>query len=279
MAMPVVLARGLTKSFPGALPWRRREVLRGVDLEVESGGALGLVGPNGSGKSTLLRILAGVERPGAGDVRVLGGRPVEAAVRRGVGFLPEDSPFPGELTAPATLELLGALAGAPRRERRARAGELLERVGLAAHRRTPLGRYSRGMLRRFGLAQALLLEPALLLLDEPTAGLDAPGHELLGDLLDEARVAGATLVLSTHVLGDLAGHCDRVAVLLGGRVAATGTPEELADREDSIEWELSGSAEARAAAERALEDGGGRILARRPPPGLLRKLYRRGGGA
>lgn len=224
---PAALAiEGLTASQ--RVGWfARRAVLTGVDLGVARGTTLGLVGTNGAGKSTLLRIAAGVERPSGGRVLVLGGSPAEAAVRRRIGYLPEDSPFPPEVRALEVLVLLGTLRGLGAREARRRGGKLLVRVGLAAEHKTPLGRFSRGMLRRFGLAQAVLHEPELLLLDEPTAGLDAPGLVVFEELLAEARARGATAVLSSHLATDVTRLADRLAALHGGRVAAEGSPAEL----------------------------------------------------
>lgn len=220
-------ALGLAKDYPTHLGLRRARVLEGLDLRVEAGGVLGLVGPNGSGKSTLLRMLAGVDFPSAGKLQVLGGSPADAKVRARVGYLPEGSPYPLELSANACLALFASLASLPRKPARARADELLEIVGLAEAAPSPLRRYSRGMLRRFGLAQAWLADPELILLDEPTAGLDAIGFGALDELLERAQARGATVVLCTHFLGDLHARCDSLAVLLGGRVAARGTPQEV----------------------------------------------------
>jgi ABC-2 type transport system ATP-binding protein len=224
---PAALAvEGLSASH--RVGWRaRRAVLCGVDLLVPQGTALGLVGTNGAGKSTLLRIAAGVERPCGGRVLVLGASPDEAAVRRRIGYLPEDSPFPPEVRALEVLVLLGTLRGLGAREAKRRGAELLGRVGLAAEQKTALGRFSRGMLRRFGLAQAVLHAPELLLLDEPTAGLDAQGLAVFEELLAEARARGATAVLSSHLATDVTRLTDRLAALHGGRVAAAGRPAEL----------------------------------------------------
>jgi ABC-2 type transport system ATP-binding protein len=219
--------RGVQQSFAYALGFKRREVLRDIDLELARGGRLGLAGPNGSGKSTLLRLLAGVDRASRGDVEVLGGTPADPSIRRRVGYLPEDSPFPRELSARAALELCGALQGMRRAECRSAGHLLLERVGLADHSGTRLSRYSRGMLRRFGFAQAWLGAPELVLLDEPTAGLDAQGFEVLEDLLGEARGRGASIVIASHLPADIEAHCDELAVILGGRVALRGPPREL----------------------------------------------------
>jgi ABC-2 type transport system ATP-binding protein len=218
---------GLRHAYPVGLGLRRRESLHGIELVVPAGEKLALVGPNGSGKSTLLRVLAGVERPSAGSVSVLGGRPQSADVRARIGYLPEDSPFPRELRAHDLLLLCAALRGVPRSLARERAPALLERVGLAQQARTPLAHFSRGMLRRFGLAQALVHTPDLVLLDEPTAGLDAEGFEVLADLVDELGARGATLCISSHLVSDVQRHADRLAVLLDGKIAALGTPGDV----------------------------------------------------
>jgi len=219
--------RGVEYGYPIRLGLARHAVLRGVDIELDRGRTLGLAGPNGSGKSTLLRLAAGLAAPTRGELRVLGGSPGDPAVRARVGYLPEDAAFPRELTLRGALHLLGALQGMPRRAYRDRSEELLQSVGLHARATTTLGRCSRGMLRRFGLAQAWLHAPDLVLLDEPTAGLDAPGFEVLSELLLEARAREASVVLASHVLSDLSERCDEVVVLLDGSVAAHGTPHEV----------------------------------------------------
>jgi ABC-2 type transport system ATP-binding protein len=277
---PALRLRGATQAFPVGLGLGRREVLHGVDLELPRGETLGLVGPNGSGKSTLLRLVAGVDLPREGSVEVLGGTPREPRVRARVGWLPEDSPFPPELGARAALELIGELNGLPARAGRQRTAALLERVGLAGEARTPLARFSRGMLRRFGLAQAVLGEPELLLLDEPTAGLDAPGYELLDELVGEARSRGTAVVIASHVVADVHRHCERLAVLIDGRLAAQGTPLELLARaapgEAVAEAEIAGldTGDLQALAE-TVRARGGRWLGARPAQQSLLALYRR----
>ena len=271
---------GVGQAFPVGLGLRRAEVLRGIDLELARGRSLGMVGPNGSGKSTLLRLIAGVDRPRAGRVEVLGGSPREPRVRARVGWLPEESPFPRELGAQRALELIGNLNGLPRAVARERSRVLLERVGLAPHARAPLSRFSRGMLRRFGLAQAVLAEPDLLLLDEPTAGLDAPGCEVLESLLEEARARGASVVIASHLLSDVHRHCDQLAVMIDGRLAALGTPLELLARgapgELAAEVEIEGlDAAALSELEAAVRARGGRWLGARPAQHSLLALYRR----
>ena len=226
-ATPALEIRGVAKAYARFPRLRRVDVLRGVDLVVERGSALGLAGPNGSGKSTLLRLVAGVEEPDAGSVRVLGTTARAAASADRVGWLSDDALFPRDLSLRAALRFAGALHGLRGRELERRADERLERVGLAAHAGRSLGRASRGMLRRFGIAQAFLHDPELVLLDEPTAGLDAEGFVVLSTLLDEARARGTTVVVASHAASDFASRCDAVAVLHAGRVAASGPPADV----------------------------------------------------
>lgn len=264
----------LQRSFPVALGFRRKPVLLGIDLELDRGASLGLVGPNGSGKSTLLRILAGVDRATDGRALVLGGSPLAREVRARLAYLPEDSPFPGELSAVAVMDLLGALHGLPRKVVRERARDLLGRVGLAAQERIPLRKYSRGMLRRFGLAQVFLTEPELVLLDEPTAGLDAEGFGVLEDLLAGARARGATIVLASHLLSDVHEHCDRLALLLDGRLAGVGTLDELLGTDGRTVFEVEGLDGDLAPLERWIADHGGKLLGSHRAGRTLLELYR-----
>jgi ABC-2 type transport system ATP-binding protein len=276
---PAFRLQGLVKAFPGAFGLGRREVLHGVDLALERGRMLGLVGPNGSGKTTLLRTIVGLERAQSGALEVLGGSPSEPRVRRRLGFLSEVSPFPPELSAAAALDLLAALQGLPRAERRRRAAAWLERAGLADAARRPLGRFSKGMLRRFGLAQALLHEPDLVLLDEPTAGLDAPGIGLFEELLDETLARGAAVVLASHLLGDVFERADALAVLIDGRVAAHGAPAELVAGTRRVRLELDDATpELVARIEDLARASGARVTYAGPGGGALLELYRRAAG-
>jgi len=231
---PFVRLRGLRAAYPR--PWSRRprEVLHGIDLELEGTRRMGIVGPNGSGKSTLLQVLAGVDPIAGGTAEVLGGRPGDAAVRARVGFLPEESPFPLELHALAAIALLGSLKGLGARAARERGRAMLRRVGLGAELGTRLGRLSRGMLRRFGLAQALVHAPRLVLLDEPAAGLDAIGFVVLAELLDEAVAGGAGVVICSHLAREVLAPCERVACLVDGRLVADGAPAELLGAPDAL---------------------------------------------
>jgi len=235
MGSPALEVRALAKRYRTGWLGGARAVLQGVELVLEPGEALGLVGPNGSGKSTLLRVLAGVERASAGSVRIFGHDVSTRAARARVGYVPDGFPFPLELGPRAVLELLGSLHGRSRAERRAAADEMLERVGLAREARTPLARFSLGMRRRFALAQALSYQPDLVLLAEPPPGLDAQGYVAMDELLAEARARGATLLVATHVVGDLHDLCPRTIVLVGGRIVKSGaTAELLRDRAELL---------------------------------------------
>jgi ABC-2 type transport system ATP-binding protein len=270
-----ILSTGITKHYRAGLLLRRREALRGVDLKVSKGETLGLAGPNGSGKSTWMRLVAGVEVQSAGELEVLGGSTADAEVRRRLGFLPEDAPFPRELGAQACLDLLGSLSGMSRDEARERGGALLERVGLAHEARTSLGKFSRGMLRRFGLAQAWLHSPELILLDEPTAGLDAEGHEVLRELLREARAAGTTVCMSSHIPGDFGAGCDRLAVMVAGKIVQVGAPDELLGEPGSWSVGVKGLEEPRLAElEEWLRAVGATQTEIRPTGRELSDLYR-----
>ncbi len=272
---PAVEAAGLSRTFRGGLGWRRRQALDKVDLRVEQGETLGIVGPNGSGKSTLLRLLAGVDRPSAGWVEILGHAPTARAVRRRLAFLPDGSPFPPELSARRVLDLVASLSGVARADRRGRIEQMLSRVGLAHAGEAPLRTYSRGMHRRFGLAQAFLDDPEVVFLDEPTAGLDAPGFGVLADLLGAARSRGATVVLASHVASDLIEHCDRLALLVDGKVQREGPPDALLGAPDVLQLKVRGlSEEEGAALQQRAADLGGELLDAGPAHRTLQELYR-----
>ena len=265
----------LSKTYRVGLAWRRREALRSVDVEIARGELIGLAGPNGSGKSTWMRLVAGIELPSGGSLEVLGASTSETEIRRKIGFLPEDAPFPPELGARACLDLLGSLSGLKRQHSRERSDALLARVGLAHEAKTSLGKFSRGMLRRFGLAQAWLHSPELILLDEPTAGLDAEGHEVLADLLREAREAGTTIVLSSHLPRDFGADCDRLAVMVNGELVQIGPPAELLGKEGCWNIDVRGLKEDRVKElEDWLERAGAETSSIRANGRELSELYR-----
>lgn len=230
--------RGLLKRYRSGFWMRRRTVLDGLDLRVPPGATFGLVGPNGSGKSTLLRLLAGLESPDRGTLAVCGHDPRSDAARQALGFCPERIPYPEEFDARTLLRLIDRALGMPPRDRHARVDAWLERVGLSNTGRKPLGDFSSGMQRRFALAATFLNAPRVVLLDEPGAGLDAEGLRLLGELLNEARAGGSTVLVASHVPGELHAACDAIAVLVEGRIATVATPEHLALRARKLELEV-----------------------------------------
>lgn len=203
-----------------------REAVRDVSLVVERGAVHGLLGPNGAGKTTTLKMLLGLVWPSGGTFRLLG-EPAGAAARVRLGFLPEQPYFPSLLTARQVMRFYGRLSGLDDATIAKRTPELLARVGLAGRESTSVNRFSRGMLQRLGIAQALIGSPELLILDEPASGLDPVGQRDVRNLILEQRDAGTTVLLSSHQLSEVEAVCDEVTILNRGRVAARGDIDEL----------------------------------------------------
>ena len=225
--MNAVEIQDIHKSFPGH--WGRGGVyaVKGVSLSIPQGGVYGLIGPNGSGKSTIMKALVGLLAPDAGSCHVFGKPATAAGNRSEIGFLPENPYFYKFLSGEETVRFYGRLCGLRGAELKKRTQELLELVGLteAAHRR--LGGYSKGMLQRVGLAQALVQQPRLLVLDEPTAGVDPIGSRAIRDIILNLKEQGMTVFLCSHLLEQVQEICDRVGILYRGVMIAEGTMEEL----------------------------------------------------
>jgi ABC-2 type transport system ATP-binding protein len=211
--------------------------LGGVDLSVDAGELVGLLGPNGAGKSTLVKIACGLVRASAGSARVAGAAAGSAEARATIGYLAELFRFPGWLRADELLELHQRLAGSPGGA--AERAELLSLVGLAEEGATRVEAMSKGMQQRLGIAQALVGSPRLLMLDEPTSALDPVGRRIVRDLLLELKARGVSVLLNSHLLSEVERVCDRVAILVGGRIVARGSPAELA-RPRGVEVDVDG---------------------------------------
>ncbi len=245
---------GLMKSYG-----KKVKALRGVDLRVGRGEVFGLLGPNGAGKSTLVKILMTVIRRSGGTGTLLG-RPIgdkEALAR--VGYLPEHHRFPGYLKGWQVVDFFGAMAGVPRAERKRKTGELLELVGMTEWAKTPVRKYSKGMRQRIGLAQALVNDPELVLLDEPTDGVDPVGRREIRDIVKRMREQGRGVLINSHLLGELEMVCDRVAILVKGVVAQQGTLDELAVGQGRYEFVVDGEGEQAARAAATLAESVGTV--------------------
>ncbi len=226
--MHAIDTEDLTKDY--ALGFWRKRPYRALDrltLAVEPGSVFGLLGPNGAGKTTTLKLLLQLVFPTAGRAEILGRPAGDVSVRRRIGYLPENPYFYDHLTAVELLDYFGCLLGLDASQRAARIPRLLDQVGLGAERRLPLRRYSKGMLQRVGLAQAIIGEPEVVFLDEPMSGLDPIGRRMVRELILALRDRGATVFFSSHILSDAEAVCSRVAILAGGRLVASGRLTEL----------------------------------------------------
>ena len=240
---PIIQTVGLTKVFKDF--WHRDKV-RAVDnlnITVYSGEVFGLLGPNGSGKTTTIKLILGLLFPTSGIVKVFGLSPRDTLLKTRIGFLPEESYFYKYLNANETMDFYGRLFELPSGERKSRGGKLLQMLGLAPSRTRPVGEYSKGMARRIGLAQALINDPDLLILDEPTGGLDPVGRREVKDFILELKERGKTVFLSSHLLADVEDVCDRIAILYGGGLIAEGRVNELLTMKDVTQISASGISE------------------------------------
>ena len=274
----------LTKDYPVGF-WRPRPVraLDGVSLDVEPGEILGFLGPNGAGKTTTLKLLLQLIYPTSGRAEILGRPAGDVEARRRLGYLPELPYFYDNLTAEELLVYFGGLFGLSAADARSRSATLLDRVGLSAQRRWQLRKYSKGMLQRVGIAQALVNDPEVVFLDEPMSGLDPVGRRDTRDLIRELRDEGRTVFFSSHILSDAEALCSRVAILVQGRLVASGRLADLAF--EILGWELivTGTDEGALSAlglDVVTTVGDGRFVidlpVDRPPDQLLPELGRRG---
>ena len=236
--MSAIRTENLTKDFSVGF-WRPRpyRALDSLSLEIGAGETFGFLGPNGAGKTTTLKLLMQLIYPTSGRAEILG-RPVgDVSVKRRIGYLPESPYFYDYLTAEELLTYFASLFGYARVERRRRVSALLDEVGIAGERRLQLRKFSKGMLQRIGIAQALINDPEVVFLDEPMSGLDPLGRREVRQLILKLRDKGATVFFSSHVLSDAEALCSRVAILAGGKLVASGSMADLQAFEVRA-WEL-----------------------------------------
>jgi len=262
----------LGKSFAGHLGLGRTVAVEDLTLQVRSGEIFGLLGPNGAGKTTTLKMLVGLLHPDRGQIRLLGGPPGDPAVRARIGFLPENPYFYDYLTAEEFLDFYARLQGIPHAERRECVRKSLERVGLEERGKTALRKFSKGMVQRLGLAQAIQHDPELVILDEPMSGLDPLGRREVRDLILSLRRAGRTVLFSSHILQDAEMICDRVAILRRGRLIALGELGDLVPgRVEWFEVAVRGG-DGRALPGEPVSKAGGEVLLRVKDPAALVRL-------
>jgi len=272
----VVQTVKLTKVFRDF--WLREKVtaVSELDMEVYPGEVFGLLGPNGSGKSTTLKMILGLLFPTRGRIAVFGRRPNNVKIKSRIGFLPEESYLYPFLDAHETLDFYGRLFHQPRQRRRRRTEMLLEMVGLSGVAYRRVGEYSKGMQRRIGLAQALINDPDLLILDEPTAGMDPIGTKQFKDLIRLLAERGKSVILSSHLLADVEDVCERVCILYGGRERARGTIEDLLEVRSSTQITTEGLDEsALAKVTKAIRSAGRKVLEVTAPRDKLESLFLR----
>ncbi len=224
---PVINAVGLTKTFRDFWGRPKAKAVSDIDFRINEGEVVGLLGPNGSGKSTAVKMILGLLYPTAGTLSVFGKSSRAVETKKMIGYLPEESYLYKYLDAMETLDFFGALFNLSRVERRQRAEQLLEMVGLTHARHRQVGEFSKGMARRIGLAQAMINDPSLLILDEPTSGLDPLGCKEVKDLVQLLKKRGKTVLITSHLLSDVEDICDRVIILYGGKIRAEGTINQL----------------------------------------------------
>jgi ABC-2 type transport system ATP-binding protein len=273
-AGPAVAVLGLTKVFP--VPFHRQSIVavKDLNLRIEPGEVYGLLGPNGSGKSTTLKIILGLVSPTRGRTEIFGQDSRLVKSREAVGFLPENPYFYKYLTGNETLRFFGRLSGLRGVALKNRINELLDLVGLSKARNRRLGTYSKGMLQRIGLAQALIHDPRLVVLDEPTAGVDPAGSRDIRDLILDLKGRGITVLLSSHLLAQAQEICDRVGILADGVLVREGHLQELIAIENQTELVITdASDELIREMESIIKRSNAKLVERRKSTTTLERLF------
>jgi ABC-2 type transport system ATP-binding protein len=270
----VIETRSLSKIYRDF--WGRQKVraLKALDLQVYRGEVFGLLGPNGSGKTTTMKLLLGLLFPTEGQALVFGRPAGDVTKNERIGYLPEESYLYRFLNAEETLDFYGRLFNMPAAERRRRSKALIEQVGLSGAKRRQLKEYSKGMTRRIGLAQALINDPELILLDEPTTGLDPIGTREMKDMIVDLKQRGKTVVMCSHLLADVQDVCDRIAILYRGELKELGRVDDLLKVQDVVQFQTSGlSDEAQREVEGVLKKHGAMLLGVEHPTTTLEDLF------
>src|SRR5215471_11295151 len=274
-AGPAIAVHGLTKIFPVPLhPTRGLVAVKDLNLRIEAGQVYGLLGPNGSGKSTTLKIILGLVSPTRGRTEIFGrdSRLVES--REAVGFLPENPYFYKFLTGAETLRFFGRLCGMTGPTLKSRIDDLLDLVGLNNARDRRLGTYSKGMLQRIGLAQALIYDPRLVVLDEPTAGVDPAGSREIRDLIMDLKQRGITVLLSSHLLAQAQEICDRIGILADGVLVREGRLQDLIAIENQTELVIANASDKLVQAiESLIGQSNAKLVERRKSTTTLERLF------
>ncbi|MBL9130944.1 MAG: ABC transporter ATP-binding protein [Verrucomicrobiaceae bacterium] len=271
-----VQVSGLTKVFKGTLVKGAFVAVKDVSFAVKAGEVYGLIGPNGSGKSTTMKVILGLLAPTKGSTSIFGRSSTEVASRRDVGFLPENPYFYKHLTGMETLLFYGRLCGLTGAALKSRAQEMLALTGLESAAERRVGGFSKGMLQRLGLAQALIHDPRLLVLDEPTAGVDPAGSRKIRDLILEMKQRGLTVLVTSHLLEQMQEVCDRVGIMAHGNMVREGRLDELTAVENQTEITLENASAdllARIEALVASTGGGAKLVSSGKPRTTLERLF------
>ena len=228
MSAPAIETQNLSKEYPhGFLHLQRKTSLEDLTMQVQDGEVFGFLGPNGAGKSTTIKLLMGIIFPTSGSAKLLGRPASDVSMHRDIGYLPEQPYFYDYLTAAEVLDYFARFHGFSAVERGERVRTMLKKVGLETAEKLQLRKFSKGMLQRVGLAQAILHDPKLVILDEPMSGLDPVGRREVRDIILELKNAGKTILFSTHILPDAEMLCDRVGVIVGGKLRGVGAPSSI----------------------------------------------------
>lgn len=274
MTTPAVRIENLTKIFPVPLRRQRITAVHNLSFEVRPGEVYGLLGPNGSGKSTTLKILLGLVTPNQGRAMIFGQDSRDYHSRRDVGFLPENPYFYKFLTAAETLRFYGKVCGMGGTFLNKRIDELIHLVGLEDARDRRIGGFSKGMLQRIGLAQALIQDPRLVVLDEPTAGVDPAGSHQIRDLILDLKKRGKTVLLTSHLLEQVQEICDRVGIMARGEMIREGALADLVSVKNQTEFVIENATpEIRSQIEHLLQNSPSKLLTTRQPQRSLESVF------